>query len=155
LEEARPGFVRWRAVSDSSHLTHFLTWREVIVEWTPRDGTATNVTWTLCYLRGLDPAWYFGPWERYAVRLAAGYLIDAVATRCFPWTATCSFAGPPCISPWCRRRSRGPGDGHTLASSPAPCSRRSGTCRWSSSCMSRALGWGGGGSTRAAASCSA
>jgi len=38
------------------------------------------VTWTLDYERGLDPAWYFGPWERYATRLAAGYLIDAVAT---------------------------------------------------------------------------
>ena len=36
--------------------------------------------WTLRYRRLLDPAWYFGPWERYAVRLAAGYLIDTVAT---------------------------------------------------------------------------
>jgi hypothetical protein len=80
LEEARPGFVRWRAVSDSSHMTHFLAWREAVVRWEPVDGGTTRVTWTLRYRRGLDPAWYFGPWERYAVRLAAGYLIDAVAT---------------------------------------------------------------------------
>jgi hypothetical protein len=40
----------------------------------------TRVTWTLRYRRGLDPAWYFGPWERYAVRLAAAYLIESVAT---------------------------------------------------------------------------
>src|SRR5439155_19804310 len=33
LEEARPGFVRWRAVSDTSHMIHFLTFRESIVEW--------------------------------------------------------------------------------------------------------------------------
>ena len=80
LEEARPGLVRWRAVSDSSHMTHFLLWREVIVQWEPVDAETTKVTWTLRYRRGLDPSWYFGPMERYAARLAAGYLIDSVAT---------------------------------------------------------------------------
>jgi hypothetical protein len=80
LEEARPGLVRWRAVSDSSHMTHFLMWREVVVQWEPVDAHTTRVTWTLHYRRGLDPSWYFGPMERYATRLAAGYLIDSVAT---------------------------------------------------------------------------
>jgi hypothetical protein len=80
LEEARPGLLRWRAVSDSSHMTHFLVWREAIVQWEPLDARTTRVTWTLRYRRGLDPAWYFGPMERYAVRLAAGYLIDSIAT---------------------------------------------------------------------------
>jgi hypothetical protein len=80
LEETRPGFVRWRAVSDSSHMTHFLSWREVSVQYEPVDDASTRVTWTVRYDRGLDPAWYFGPWERYAVHLAANYLIDAVAT---------------------------------------------------------------------------
>lgn len=80
LEESRPGLVRWRAASDSSHMTHFLTWREVVVAYEPIDAATTKVTWTLRYSRGLDPAWYFGPMERYAARLAAGYLIDAVAT---------------------------------------------------------------------------
>jgi len=80
LEEARPGLVRWRAVSDTSHVTHFRTWREIVVQWEPVDVHTTRVTWTLRYRRGLDPAWYFGPMERYAARLAAGYLIDSVAT---------------------------------------------------------------------------
>jgi hypothetical protein len=80
LEEWRPGRVRWRAVSDTSHMRHFLTWREVVVEWQAVDAATTHVTWTVRYQRGLDPAWYFGPMERYAVRLAAGYLIDSVAT---------------------------------------------------------------------------
>jgi len=80
LEEERPGLMRWRAVSDGSHMTHFLDWREAVVEWTPIDARRTKVTWTLRYRRGLDPSWYFGPMERYAVGLAAGYLIDAVAT---------------------------------------------------------------------------
>jgi hypothetical protein len=80
LEEARPGLARWRAVSDSSHMTHFLTWREAIVQWEPVDARTTKVTWTLRYRRDLDPSFYFGPMERYAVQLAAGYLIDAAAT---------------------------------------------------------------------------
>jgi hypothetical protein len=80
LEESRPGMVRWRAVSDTSHMTHFLRWREIVVHWEAAGSNATRVTWTLRYQRGLDPAWYFGPMERYAARLAAGYLIDSVAT---------------------------------------------------------------------------
>ena len=80
LEEARPGHVRWRAVSDTSHMRHFLTWREIAVDWHAVDGHRSQVTWTIHYDRGLDPAWYFGPWEQYAVGLAAGYLIDTVAT---------------------------------------------------------------------------
>jgi len=80
LAESRPGLVRWRALSDTSHMTHFLNWQEVIVRWDRAGAHASNVTWTVRYRRGLDPAWYFGPMERYAVGLAAGYLIDAVAT---------------------------------------------------------------------------
>ena len=80
LEESRPGLVRWRALSDTSHMTHFLAWREIVVRWDAVDAATTRVTWTVRYQRGLDPAWYFGPMERQAVRLAARYLIDSVAT---------------------------------------------------------------------------
>lgn len=74
------GFVRWRAVSDTSHMTHFLSWRGSDVRWEPIDARSTRVTWTVRYARGLDPAWYFGPLERIAVGLAADYLIESVAT---------------------------------------------------------------------------
>jgi len=80
LDDYRPGLMRWRAVSDSSHMTHFLFWREIVVTWETLTPNTTRVTWTMRYDRGLDPAWYFGPMERYAVGLAAGYLIDTVAT---------------------------------------------------------------------------
>ena len=79
-EEIRPGLARFHVVSDDSHTTHFLLWRDARVEWNAIGGGDTKVTWTLHYRRSLDPAWYFGPWERYAARLAAGYLIDSVAT---------------------------------------------------------------------------
>ncbi len=80
LAEMHPGSVRWRAVADDSHMTHFLAWSEARVQWEAAGADSTKVTWTLRYRRGLDPAWYFGPWERYATHLAAGYLIDSVAT---------------------------------------------------------------------------
>jgi hypothetical protein len=80
LEESRPDSVRWRVIADGSHMTHFLMWREAAIRWEPAEDGATKVTCTLRYDRGLDPAWYFGPLERYAATLAAGYLIDAVAT---------------------------------------------------------------------------
>ncbi len=80
LVEERPGYVRWQAISDSSHMTHFLRWREITAAWSPVDADNSQVVWTIRFDRGLDPAWYFGPLERYAVRLAAGYLIDSVAT---------------------------------------------------------------------------
>jgi len=80
IEEMQPGLIRWRAISDDSHMPHFLGWQEASVRWQKRDEQTTAVTWTLRYRRNLDPAWYFAPCEHYAVRLAAGYLIDSVAT---------------------------------------------------------------------------
>ena len=78
--DAEPGHVRFRALSDSSHVSHWLDWREAYVSWTQVDASHTKVIWRLSYTRRLDPAWYFGPWERYATGRAAGYLIDTLAT---------------------------------------------------------------------------
>lgn len=75
-----PGHVRFRAVSDSSAVAHWLGWQETDVRWTELDPEHTRVTWTLRYERRLDPAWYFSPWERYAVKLAGAYLIETLAT---------------------------------------------------------------------------
>jgi hypothetical protein len=72
--------VTFHPLSDSSHIAHWLAWKESLVEWSPVDASHTRVTWTLRFRRGLDPAWYFRPSERYAARLAAGYLIDNLAT---------------------------------------------------------------------------
>ncbi len=80
VAEAGPGFVRFRIVSDHSKIAHWLAWRSSEVRWSSVDAANTRVTWTLSYRRDLDPAWYFGPWERYAVGLAAEHLIQASAT---------------------------------------------------------------------------
>jgi hypothetical protein len=75
-----PSSVTFTAESDTSHIRHWLTWRESHVAWRAAGAGRTEVTWTLRYDRELDPAWYFGPFERYATRLATEYLVDTLAT---------------------------------------------------------------------------
>jgi len=74
-----PDGIKFVATSDDSYLSHYLAWQRSEVALQPIDATHTKVTWTLAYRRILDPSWYFGPMQRYAVRLAAEELIDHVA----------------------------------------------------------------------------
>ena len=80
VSDADASSVRFTVVRDSSYITHWLAWQDAVVRWEPAGAGETRVTWTLRYERRLDPAWYFAPLERYGVSLAAGYLIDALAT---------------------------------------------------------------------------
>jgi len=78
VESVADGHVRFLALSDTSHINHWLTWRGAEVHWEALDSGQTQVTWTLHYNRDLDPMWWFGPTERYAAKLTANYLIDAL-----------------------------------------------------------------------------
>lgn len=79
VSAAEPGRVVFTPVSDGSYITHWLAWKSAEVRWRAVPG-GTEVRWTLRYRRRLDPAWYFGPLEQYGVRVAAGYLVETVAT---------------------------------------------------------------------------
>lgn len=79
VAESRPGYVRFATVSDDSKLTQWVRWDDSEVEWHTVDATHTRVTWRVHFERQLDPAWYFAPWEHFAVREAAKYLIAANA----------------------------------------------------------------------------
>jgi hypothetical protein len=59
VQESRPGYVRFEALSDKSKVAHWLDWQSSETEWTPVDSQYTRVTWTLHFERRLDPAWYF------------------------------------------------------------------------------------------------
>jgi hypothetical protein len=78
--ESTPNKINFQMVSDDSYLSHYLKWQSSEVSFASIDETHTKVTWRLSYKRILDPAWYFGPMQNYAVRLAAEELIDHVAT---------------------------------------------------------------------------
>jgi hypothetical protein len=80
VAEQRAGYVRFETVSDSSKLTQWVRWDSSEVTWTAVDATHTRVAWRVHFERQLDPAWYFGPWERMTVREAAKFLIEANAT---------------------------------------------------------------------------
>jgi hypothetical protein len=67
-------------VEDTSHVTHWLRWREATVRWERAAPGRTRVVWTLVYERALDPAWYWRPFMRFFASAAAAHLIDAAAT---------------------------------------------------------------------------
>ena len=81
VTESHPGYARFETVSDQSKLTQWVQWTSSEVEWKALDEGHTTVTWRIDFMRQLDPAWYFTPWERAAVKEAAAYLIDANATH--------------------------------------------------------------------------
>ena len=78
--ESRSGYVRFEAIRDDTPVADWLRFEEAIVEWEAASPGQSFVSWTIQYERQLDPAWYFGPMRRYAVGLAAEYLIATVAT---------------------------------------------------------------------------
>ncbi|MFC5863555.1 hypothetical protein ACFPT7_14710 [Acidicapsa dinghuensis] len=80
VAESQPGLIRFDTVSDNSKLTQWISWNSSEVRWTPLDKEHTSVSWRISFDRKLDPAWYFTPWERAAVRDAAEYLIESNAT---------------------------------------------------------------------------
>jgi hypothetical protein len=77
VAERNPGYVRFETVSDGSKLTQWVRWASSSVAWKALDADHTLVTWRIQFERQLDPAWYFTPSERAAVKEAATYLIDA------------------------------------------------------------------------------
>lgn len=80
VSEATDRKVVFTPVRDSSYVGHYITWEGSEVDLEPLDDHHTRVTWTLSFQRKYDPSWYFGPLQRYAVRLAAEELIDHAAT---------------------------------------------------------------------------
>lgn len=80
VAESAPTRVRFVVVSDDSYITHWLWWREAVIEFADAGGARTNVRWTLRYARRLDPSWYFDPLEKYGVTLAGRFLLATLTT---------------------------------------------------------------------------
>lgn len=78
IDESTPTLIRFSPERDDSYLTHWLSWRESVVELEERAPGQTRVRWTLRYTRRLDPSWYFDPLERYGVTLAGRYLLETI-----------------------------------------------------------------------------
>ena len=79
VAESHPGCVRFVAVQDTTKLAQWMRWQTSEVTWYAVNSRETAVTWRITFERKLDPAWYFNPWQRFAVRQAANFLLLANA----------------------------------------------------------------------------
>lgn len=68
-------------VENTSYLAAYLNLRGTRVTFKEMPDGRTEVSLTIEYDRMLDPAWYFGPMQRYAVERSGDYFIDAVFAR--------------------------------------------------------------------------
>ncbi|MBN6052539.1 hypothetical protein JYK22_11415, partial [Nonomuraea sp. RK-328] len=73
VKERGPGVVVFDVVADTT-LARWLDLEEARFAWTRSD-----LTVSLRYRRTFDPAWYFGPVQRYGLGEAAGYLAETFA----------------------------------------------------------------------------
>ncbi|GAA3190029.1 hypothetical protein [Nonomuraea roseoviolacea] len=73
VKERGPGVVVFDVVADTT-LARWLDLEEARFAWTRSD-----LTVSLRYRRTFDPAWYFGPIQRYGLGEAAGYLAETFA----------------------------------------------------------------------------
>lgn len=80
VAERGPGRVVFAVDGDRTPIAGWMTLRRASVTWTSAGPGQTRLRWELEFDRKLSPALYFAPLERYAARLAAGYLIRTVAT---------------------------------------------------------------------------
>jgi hypothetical protein len=75
VTESSGTHIRVACVADTSHIAHWLDWKEA--EWNIEPiSNGSRVTLTMRYKRLLDPAWYFKPIERYGVRIAGEYFLE-------------------------------------------------------------------------------
>lgn len=70
--------IETRFLSDSSYLSNYMTFNGTRIELTPLDGDETQIRLTVNYQRLLDPIWYFGPLQEYAVGLGAELVLEQV-----------------------------------------------------------------------------
>ena len=70
-----------RVVSDTSYFSNYLMLYGTEIEFRPRSNTTTEVEVTVHYRRDLDPAWYFAPMQRFAIRQMAELIIREVIIR--------------------------------------------------------------------------
>jgi hypothetical protein len=76
VTQAEAGHYVVQKITDGSHISHWMEWEQA--EWfleEQSDGM-TKVRLRMSYRRLLDPAWYFGPVQRYGVRLAGEYFLE-------------------------------------------------------------------------------
>lgn len=67
--------IQTKFIEDTSYISTYLKLHGTQILLEPIDEKSTKITLTVKFDRKLDPAWYFGPLERYGVKKMADHLI--------------------------------------------------------------------------------
>lgn len=84
LAEATPDRLVFTMVEDKSRVSRWMSWQKTAFTFRPTQDGRTEVICAISFWRRLDPVWYFGPIERYAVGLVGDMLLDHFATAPSP-----------------------------------------------------------------------
>jgi len=80
ISQVEDNYIRTRFVEDTSYISNYLKLYGTEIHLTPVDNNKTKVTLKIKYQRLLDPVWYFGPLQEYAIEKSAQFLLDEVIT---------------------------------------------------------------------------
>ncbi len=75
MKTVKPLLIETVVTKDTSYFSHYLTVHGTKIQMVPQADGTTEVSLTIRYRRELDPAWYFGPMQRRAMRESADYLL--------------------------------------------------------------------------------
>ncbi len=81
IDEVSENRIQTSVTRNTSYLAKYLNIQGTTVEFRPTADGRTEVALTIYYERLLDPAWYFGPMQKFAVSRSADYLMDQVIIR--------------------------------------------------------------------------
>ena len=80
ISEVEDNYIRTRFIEDTSYISNYLKLYGTEINLEAIGNNKTKVTLRIQYHRFLDPVWYFGPLQEYAVGLSAQFLLDEVIT---------------------------------------------------------------------------
>lgn len=81
IASVEPLHIQTEVMKDTSYFAHYLTIHGTDIRLMPIDSNTTQVSLTIHYRRELDPAWYFGPLQKTAIKQSGDYLINHVIAR--------------------------------------------------------------------------
>lgn len=81
LKTVEENLIETQIVDNSSYLASYMSIDGTRVQFKPLKSGQTQVSLTIFYQRQLDPSWYFGPLQEFAVSKSAQYLVETIITK--------------------------------------------------------------------------
>lgn len=75
LTDVQQNYIRTTFLEDTSYIGNYLNLKGTEISFEPLENDTTNISLTIHYHRFLDPAWYFGPIQEYAIGQTAELLL--------------------------------------------------------------------------------